>query len=81
MNPNQPALIRGAIEKMGQGATIRIATDNDAGGRELADQIETIAIETGRADLAIVRDLPAGEGSDWNNRLRESQPQVPAPGR
>ena len=77
MNPEQPALIRGAIEKMGQGAEIRIATDNDAGGRELAEQIETIAIETDRKDLEIVRDLPAGEGGDWNDRLRESQPQLP----
>jgi len=81
MNPNQPALIRGAIEKMGQGASIRIATDNDAGGRELADRIAAIAAETGREDLAIVRDLPAGEGSDWNDRLKESQPQTLAPGR
>lgn len=81
MNPDQPALIRGAIEKMGQGASIRIATDNDAGGRELADQIAAIAAETGRADLRVVRDLPEGEGRDWNDQLRESQPQAPAPGR
>ena len=69
MNPDQPALIRGAIEKMGQGATIRIATDNDAGGRTLADQIAAIARETGREDLKIIQDLPEGEGSDWNDRL------------
>ena len=81
MNPNQPALIRGAIEKMGQGAEIRIATDNDEGGRELAEQIAAIVAETGREDLRIVRDLPEGEGADWNDRLRERQPQAPAPGR
>ena len=69
MNPEQPALIRGAIEKMGQGAEIRIATDNDAGGRTLADQIAAIARETGREDLKIIQDLPEGEGSDWNDRL------------
>ena len=29
-----------------------------------------IAGETGRADLHIVRDLPAGPGADWNDALR-----------
>ena len=81
MNPSQPALIRGAIERMGQGATIRIATDNDDGGRILAAQIAAIFMETGRKDLKIVPDPPQGEGADWNDRLRESQPQAPAPGR
>ncbi len=47
---------------MGQGAAIIIATDNDAGGRELAGQIAAIADESGRADLQIVQDLPEGEG-------------------
>jgi hypothetical protein len=72
MNPNQPALIRSAIEKMGQGASVVIATDNDAGGRVLAEQIETIAREAGRADLQIVQDLPEGEGNDWNDCLKAS---------
>jgi len=70
MNPSQPALIRYAIGRMGQGARVVIATDNDAPGRALADQIEAIAREAGREDLRIVRDLPEGEGSDWNDVLR-----------
>jgi hypothetical protein len=53
-------LLRAAIEKMGQGARLIIATDNDPGGRSLADQIEAL----GREDLHLVRDLGAGEGSD-----------------
>jgi DNA primase len=73
MNPNQPALIRSAIGKMGQGARVVIATDNDEPGRDLAGQIEAIAREAGREDLLIVRDLPAGEGSDWNDVLRAGQ--------
>lgn len=72
MNPNQPALIRRAIEKMRQDASVVIATDNDAGGRELAEQIEAIARGTGRVDLQIVQDLPEGEGSDWNDCLKAS---------
>jgi hypothetical protein len=70
MNPNQPALLRAAIEKMGQGARLVIATGNDPGGRALADQIEALARETGREDLCLVRDLPAGEGTHWNDLLR-----------
>jgi hypothetical protein len=70
MNANQPALIRSAIEKMGQGSRIVIATDNDAGGWELAEQIEAIARETSRAGLQIVQHLPEGEGDDWNDCLK-----------
>lgn len=72
MNANQPALIRSAIGKMQQGSRIVIATDNDAGGRELAEQIEAIARESDRADLQIVQDLPEGEGNDWNDCLKAS---------
>jgi hypothetical protein len=70
MNPNQPALIRAAIEKMGQGSRIVIATDNDDGGRALAEQIEALARESGRGDLAVIRHLPEDEGQDWNDVLR-----------
>jgi hypothetical protein len=70
MNPNQPALIRSAVARMGQGSRIVIATDNDEGGRALAEQIEGIAAETGREDLAVIRDLPAGVGQDWNDALK-----------
>ena len=74
MNPNQPALIAGAIEKLGQGARLVIATDNDPGGRALADQIEALARQAGREDLVLIRDLPEGEDSDWNDVLRARQP-------
>lgn len=70
MNPNQPALIAAAIAKMGQGARLVIATDNDDGGRALAEQIEALARESDRPDLSIFRDLPEGEGQDWNDVLR-----------
>ena len=78
MNPSQPALIRSAIARMGEGASLIIATDNDAGGRELAAQIAEIARETGRGDLKIVQDLPEGEGSDWNDQLKAAA-SSPAP--
>jgi hypothetical protein len=72
MNPGQPDLIRAAAARMGQGASILIATDNDPDGRKLAGQIETAIREASRPDLRIVRDLPEGEGEDWNDRLRDA---------
>lgn len=73
MNPNQPALIRSAIARMGQGAAIVIATDNDEAGREISEQIQAIAKETEREDLQIVQDLPEGEGEDWNDCLKAAR--------
>lgn len=70
LNPTQPALIRAAIAKMGPGSRILIATDNDPAGRELADKIEALTEETGRADLTIIRALPDGPGQDWNDVLQ-----------
>lgn len=70
MNPQQPELIRGAIQKMGQGSRLVIAADNDPAGRKLAAQIEAIACQTGRSDFHVVNALPPEEGADWNNVLK-----------
>jgi hypothetical protein len=78
MNPNQPALIQSAIQKLGQGARLVIATDNDEGGRTLAGQIEALAPKAGRADLHIIRDLPGEEGADWNAVLQARTQHLPA---
>jgi len=71
LNPTQPALIRAAIERMGEGAEIIVATDNDPDGRKLAGTLETLVRDTGRGDLRLVRDLPPREGQDWNDVLRQ----------
>ncbi len=69
MNRTQPDLIKKAIQRMPQGAEIIIAMDNDLSGHELAEQIETLAEQTKRADLIIAKDFPQIEGQDWNNVL------------
>lgn len=69
MNRTQPDLIKKAIQRMPQGAEIIIAMDNDLSGHELAEQIETLAEQTKRADLIISKDFPQIEGQDWNNVL------------
>ena len=78
LNPTQPALIQAAIERMGEGAEIVIATDNDPDGRKLADAIEALARETGRGDLRLIQDLPPREGQDWNDVLRQRGESPPA---
>jgi hypothetical protein len=70
MNPNQPALIQSAIQRLGEGARLILATDNDEDGRKLAETIAAFAGETGRQDIQVVFDLPEGEGNDWNAVLQ-----------
>ncbi len=79
LNPIQPDLIRSAVGKMGPGSRIVIAADNDPGGHALADRIEALARETGRADLLIHRDQPLGDGQDWNDVLRAARSPTSAP--
>jgi len=74
INPAQPALLRAAIARMGPGSQIIIATDNDAGGRKLAAQIEALVGETGRQDLQSVRELPEDEGGDWERPAQTKRP-------
>jgi len=75
MNPTQRQLLETAFLKLPPGMTIRMATNNDAGGRHLAGQIKAIALATGRADLALIDSYPEREGADWNDVLREGAGQ------
>lgn len=84
MNPEQPALIRAAIERLPAGGRVIVATDNDEGGDRLADQIEALAAATERPDLVVIEDRPPVRGQDWNEVLKAlSAPQArrdaPAP--
>lgn len=67
MNPQQPELIRAAILKLPEGGEVIAATDADEDGRKLADIIEAIAGEAGRA---FRRHEPPQEGTDWNDQIR-----------
>ncbi len=76
MNPAQRQLLQAAFLKLPAGASIRIATNRDAGGRHLAGEIKAIALATGRADLALIDSHPEREGTDWNDVLRETNPET-----
>ena len=74
MNHAQRQLLEAAFLKLPSAASIRIATNHDAGGRHLAGEIKGLACATGRADLALIDSQPKREGADWNDTLREPDP-------
>ena len=65
LNPQQPALIRGAMEKLPPGGIVFLAFDADEGGEKLAEEVQAFA-PSGRD---VRRVLPEG-GKDWNQVLK-----------
>ncbi len=81
LNPDQPALLRVAIENMPAGAKIVAAVDHDAGGDKLAEQIKEAFDAVARSDIAFKRHSPPTADQDWNNVLAASVSQPgPSPG-
>jgi hypothetical protein len=73
LNPQQPDLIRGAIEKLPVGAVVMLAFDNDEGGNKIAAEIKAVA----PACREIRRVLPDKmSGKDWNEILKIQRMQV-----
>ena len=72
LNPEQPALIQSAIEKLphhDDGGEVIIAVDNDAGGDQLTQKITRIFEAANRNDLALTTDVPPTRGHDWNREI------------
>jgi hypothetical protein len=69
MNPDQPALIASAIERMEEGAQIVAAFDNDQAGDELTEKLLKLFAASGRSDLEFRDDRPTDRGADWNEVL------------
>ena len=67
LNPQQPALIRGAIEKLPAGAVVLLAFDNDEGGEKLAAEVKAVA-PAGREVRRVLPDKMSGK--DWNDILK-----------
>jgi len=67
LNFQQPALLRGAMEKMPEGSVIILGFDLDEGGEKLAQEVAAFA----PAGRQLRRMLPdAGTGKDWNEALK-----------
>ena len=70
MNPEQPALITAAINRLPADACVIIATDNDEGGNKLAEQVKALAAATQRSQTRVKEDRPPNRGQDWNDALK-----------
>ena len=66
MSDKQREYLKESIERMPEGASIVIATDQDKAGHELAEQIQELV--PGRE---MIRDAPQ-QGKDWNEELQKS---------
>lgn len=71
LNPQQPALIATALEKIPRPAVVILATDNDPAGHELAETIQSLAPPG--PGLEFKRPLPE-IGKDWNDQLQARRP-------
>ena len=67
MNPQQPALLRGAMEKLPPEAVVLLAFDCDEGGEKLTEEVKAIA-PAGRHLQRIVPNRQTGK--DWNDELK-----------
>ncbi len=67
LNPQQPALLRGAMEKMPDGSVVILAFDLDDGGEKLAEEVKAL-VPAGRKVRRMMPD--AGTGKDWNEMLK-----------
>lgn len=65
MNPQQPVLIRAAMERMPKGSVVVLAFDNDEGGEKLAEEVQALV----PSGLEVIRPLPTS-GKDWNETLK-----------
>lgn len=70
LSPNQRELMRTAAAAMPLNATVVAATDSDAQGGKLADEIQEAVGLTGRDDLSCVLHQPDGF-KDWSDQLRK----------
>lgn len=70
LNPDQPILLRQAMEKLPDGGQVVLALDNDDGGNKIGAKIEAVFGMVGRPGLALAYDRPRIVGKDWNDVLR-----------
>lgn len=67
LNPQQPELLRRAMEKLPEGAGIVLGFDLDEGGEHLTEEVRNVA-PAGRRLKRMSPDV--GMGKDWNDMLK-----------
>ncbi len=71
LNPQQPGLIRSAINRMEERSTIIAAFDNDRAGDQLTQELFDLVVTMGRRE-DFLEDRPEKRGADWNQVLVDS---------
>ena len=69
MNARQPALLRATMLKLPPNTEVVAAFDADKEGDAYAQSVRQILMESGRADVGVVRHRPEGT-KDWNDLLK-----------
>ncbi len=70
MNPDQPGLLRRAMEGMPDGSEIIAAVDHDEGGRQIAEAIQAVHDDLSMPGAEFRMHMPPNTGEDWNDALR-----------
>ncbi len=65
---DQFPFIQSVIAALPANMELIVATDADPGGRQIAEDLFTIAEHAKRADIMVTRHEPAVEGVDWNDQ-------------
>lgn len=75
-NPDQPALICSAMNRMEEGSRVVAAFDNDEAGDRMTQTLSELLLQSGRGDLQFVDHRPSRRGDDWNDVLRQRLPNA-----
>ncbi|MCP3967826.1 MAG: DUF3991 domain-containing protein, partial [Lentisphaerae bacterium] len=74
MSEKQLELIKSAICKLPEGATVTIATDNDTSGKLYYQQIKHLVPDT----YTLKKEIPLTPGRDWNEELKQHKKEIQA---
>ena len=69
LSPKQPALLRGAMEKMAPGSVVILAFDDDEGGEQLTEEVRGLA----PSSVELRRAVPPDGANDWNDALKAAK--------
>ncbi len=70
LNPEQPALLTAAMDRLPNGGEVVLPVDHDNGGTIIGGRIKAAFAAAGRPGLSLRYDRPRTPGADWNDELR-----------
>ena len=70
MSPHQSDLVTATVKRLGPGATVVAATDNDNGGTDMVEALRQAVGKAERPDVVFIVHQPEENGEDWNDVLQ-----------